>query len=599
MAIRSFALLAAMLAPASSVQSAPYASPGAEGARAVLKAPLPPDAPPGCLAERGEGETVRAGLFSPGGAACPVARVGEEIITLEELAEALASSHGDPRAPGSAAKGLGASLEGALTRLVDLRLIVQEAEEMGMLDIPDVRAAIEEFEAQTLRAQLERETVRDVRPDPAEVERLRRGAVRELRVRSLLFAKREDANAFRRRAIVRGAFERLAAKAIAGKKAEGNGRPEWVSAASMAAPIRAALDEAGRGALTPPVRIDRGWVVARLEGVRYPNVPGAREASRRQSLELRRYAGVERAYAALERKHATVDRALLARLDLEAKEPGFAALSGDRRVLARIAGGDPITVADLAAAVARKFFHGMDRPIEEHRVNAAKRDVFQALLRSRIAAREIAARKLADTEIHGKEMDEYRRALAFGTFVEKVVVPDVRVQEEEAQRWFDEHRAEYTAPRMYRLDGLGFGSQAQAQAAVERLRAGTDLGWLRANAEGRVDEDELRLSLDPARTVSESTFGPALAKALAGARRGDLRLYADGTHHYVISIVDEIPPAVQPYAEARESVAKRIFAERVARAVREYADALRKAHRVDVFIVGIESRPERRSEARP
>ena len=53
-------------------------------------------------------------------------------------------------------------------------------------------------------------------------------------------------------------------------------------------------------------------------------------------------------------------------------QPGFAALIEDRRPLVRIAGEDPVTVADLAQALQKKFFHGVDRAAEGGRINARK-----------------------------------------------------------------------------------------------------------------------------------------------------------------------------------------------------------------------------------
>lgn len=583
-------LLAAAMILAAPIASAGEPSPSGPVAWAVLKAPLPAGAPAGCSASARDDGTVRAELFTPGGAACAAARVGEEYITLADLAETLAMSHGAaarvpgaPQAPG----GLAANVDRALSRLVELRLVSQEAREMGLLDdVADAKKALEEFEATSLRSLLERRATADVRPDDAEVERLLREAVREWRLLSVLFPKKADAAAFRRSVRGAGSFERLVRAAIAAKKAEGTGEPEWVRAQAMLPQLRAAVARLKSGGMTPAVAVEKGFVVARLDGVRYPDSAEAREAARRTSLERQRFAALERYHAALVRKHAQVDRDLVRRLDLEAKVPGLEALRADARVLVRFSSGPPLLVSDLVSAVAKKFFHGMERPIEERRVNARKDEVFESMLRERVAALEAAAQKLADTSEHRRAMAEYGRAVAFSTFLEKVLVPGVNVTEQEVKRHFDEHQAEYADPQMYRLDGLAFSSAPAAAAGAAKLRDGTDLGWLRANAEGQAKDAGLPLD---GRTVSASTFGPALRGALAGATKGAVRVHEEGGVHYVIRVLDELPARVRPYAQARDAIAKQLFADRVTRSLHEYTEALRKANKVEIFVVRIEN----------
>ena len=60
---------------------------------------------------------------------------------------------------------------------------------------------------------------------------------------------------------------------------------------------------------------------------------------------------------------------------------------------------------------------------------------------------------------------------------------------------YEKRKAQFTSPQMYRLDGMGFGSAKAAQAALEKLKAGTDLEWLRANAEGQLKPEEQAFQL--------------------------------------------------------------------------------------------------------
>jgi hypothetical protein len=74
-------------------------------------------------------------------------------------------------------------------------------------------------------------------------------------------------------------------------------------------------------------------------------------------------------------------------------------------------------------------------------------------------------------------------------------------------------------------------------------------------------------------------------KAIHGTKAGDFRLYQspDG-HFYVLAIQDVIPAKPQPYEEARETVARKVFDEKLKKAVEDYAEKLRAVSDVKVYL---------------
>jgi hypothetical protein len=175
----------------------------------------------------------------------------------------------------------------------------------------------------------------------------------------------------------------------------------------------------------------------------------------------------------------------------------------------------------------------------------------------------------------------------FNTFIEKVIAPDVKVTEADAIEYYEKHKAEFTAPQMYKLDGFAFATNKEAQSAIDKLKAGTDFAWLKQSAPGQIPADKRALQFD-GNTVSASTLPSGLAKALTNARTGEYRLYsAKEGEVYVVKVVDQVAPAPQPYVDAREPIAKKLFNEKLMVAMKEYASKLRKQQRVDVLITRV------------
>jgi hypothetical protein len=538
---------------------------------------------------RAPGGEIRAALFSDDTVACPVARVVDDEIRLGELATALTASHTEKGSKANlGAKPKGMDFQSPLDRIIDVRLVVLEAREMGITTQPDFVAAVNAFRASALRSSLQLQAAAGAKPDPVQVERLFKAAVKQWKLRSVMFDKEEDATAFREAVAKGGSFDALARAAVAEKKARG-GEPGYVSGQQMLPELAHAANALKKGQVSSPVKVSGGYVVLKLEGVRYPENAEARAQARAQSLSEQQYKAVRKFHESLVKKYATVDEELLQGLDLEAGgEAGFQALLKDQRPLAKIRGEKPVTVAELTTEISKKFFHGIADPIKEKRVNKQKVDTFEVILGSRLFAIEAKARKLDQTPQYRGKVEEYERMLAFNTFVEKVIIPGVKVTEADAMGLYDKRKAEFTTPQMYRLDGIGFGSAKMAQSAMAKLQGGTDLEWLRANAEGQLAPEELMFSFQ-GNPVSVNTMPPSLVKALTGAQRGDYRLYAsdNGKQHFVLRVADQLPPKVKPYPEVREELAREVEGAKITASLRDYAAKLRAVQKVDVIITRI------------
>jgi len=425
--------------------AAPARASAQPGTSAYLKIPPTSAVSPACVVPKAVGPLVKVPLFGQGSAACPIALVGDSVITVRELTEALAASHerrGEQ--PGSGgAKRPEMDFMPALDRLIETRLVVAEAHDMGLDALPDVQGQLDAYRASLHKRMLERRATAGIKPDALEVERAYREAVREWKVRSVLFERPDDAKAAQALLASGKKLDDVAQQMIEEKKAKGSGEAEWLSAARMLPEIKAAIDSLAIGAVSELVKVPNGQVLLRVEGVRYPDDPKVKADAQEHSVNRQRRAALKRFYASLTKKYASVDRRLLDKLDWEAPKPGFAALARDRRAVATIRGDKAITVAELTAGIGEKFFHGIEGPIREHRVNLQKMEVFSSMLDARLIATEAAARKLEQTEELRHAVNEQRRGMAFGKFIEKVLIPDLKVTEAEARKYFDEHQRDY------------------------------------------------------------------------------------------------------------------------------------------------------------
>jgi parvulin-like peptidyl-prolyl isomerase len=531
--------------------------------------------------------SLRVPLFAPEAEKCPVAKVGEEYVTLGALTTALAGAHAGRTESDKAGSQVADAI---VTRLVEIRLLVAEARSMGIDELPDVVLGINKAKDDQLRAVLQAQVLKDVKANPADAEKLFQEAVREWKVKSVLFYKESEAKAFVKAA--RGGdlarFDALAKKAIAEKKGRGGEQGQFVGASALLGPVGAALNKVKVGSVGGPVQVPEGWAVLFLEEIRYPANPKARAEAEAQALSSQQKKALRAYYDKLVKQHAKIDEKLLKKIDFDSKKPGLAALRDDKRVIVSIDGGkETITVADLTFAMETQYFHGIDRAAEEKKVNKQKGQTIDALIAAKVVPAEARRLGLDQTPAFKARAKDAEDAALFGTFIERVIVPDLKLSQESVKAYYEAHKADYMFPPFYKLEGIGFTSQAAAESALKKLRAGTDFKWLNANADDKVPLGKENQKFGG--TLSEKGMPPALAKALAGSKKGDYRLYASGDQFYTIGVVSYTPAAPQPFEEVADAISKKLYGEEVTKAIKDWAEKLKKQYPVQIYLTKIAS----------
>lgn len=530
------------------------------------------------------GDRVMAGVELPKvDGRTAVASVNGEMIFLDDLLQELSAIH---EGAGEGKPVARPDLSSLLSRMIDTRLIVQEARTMGLDGLPEVQRAFEAYERNTLRAMLFGRHVLSIRiSDNKEVDRRYREAVKEVRVASVLFEKEGDAKKLEAGIRASGDFRELAKRMIDDGVAKGNAEGEYLKFSNLLPQVATALSTMKTGQVTPILKIKETYSMVKLLGVRYPEDPEARRKAEEEVLEAKRTAALKAYVEGLKKKYVRIDEKLMKELDFDSPKPGFETLMKDTRTVAEVKGEKPVTVKELAEALQKRFFHGVEGAAQRERINRKKGEVLEGILFQRVTDKEARRLKIDRTPEYKKKIEENRRRVLFGVFVQKVIRPDIRLTDLELKTYWNEHIAEYTTPEMMRIESIAFSERKYAEKAAENLRRGSDFQWTRANAEGRVDKSkEKDLLFFGKGPVMTDAFPEGLRKAVAGAVGGEYRLYSpSGGPFYVLYVQEVVPPAPQPFESVREQIARQVFARKLHDALEEYVKKLRAASDVKTF----------------
>jgi parvulin-like peptidyl-prolyl isomerase len=531
-----------------------------------------------------DGKELKAPLFAKSSGDLHVARVGDEFITVQELASALAGAHQAVSADAKAGKKDFATI---LDRMIEVRLLLQEAESMGIAELPEFEQAMKDFAERAKREHLQRYALKDVRADPKEVDRLYREATKEWKLRSVLFAKESEAKALRAVLADAKSFDDAARQLVAQGKARGGGEAAFFPRDQMLPPVLANVEKLKTGEVSPPIRVGEGFAVVKLEGTRNREDPKARTEAEGEALALAKKKALEKYYAGLLKKYVRTDQALLKKLDFEAPKPGFVALSKDKRVVSRVQGGKDVTVGDLGVELASAFYHSVEGAIREKKVNRAKADALDTLLSKQLVPMEAERLGITRSFEYRAALAEYRRSVLFNQFVGKAVLPGIQVTESDVEKAYQQRKSEFMYPGFYKLESIGFTKLADAEAALKKLQSGTELRWLRSNAEGQVKDTEADLQFNGS-TVASSAMPKDLRALLNGVKKGDWRLYAsERKQAHVIHVLEVTAPEPKPLDLVKDQLKQDLTNERIQASVKEWAAKVRQARTVKVYVTKI------------
>lgn len=518
------------------------------------------------------------------GAPATLATVNGEPITVQDFDQALAAFHaslqeGAQPAPRQNPVAL-------LDRLINAQLILQEARRVGIDELPEIKSAVDVFGRDTLREMLfQRQKQTVLQAAPGDMDRIYKNAVKEVKLRSVLVGAEADARKLEAAVKAGGNFDALARDLVAAGKAEAGDESRWVKPGELLPQVEPVVAGMQVGAVSPLLRVGTGFTMIKLLDARYPDDPAARRKAEQEALESKQSSALRGYTESLVAQQTKVDEKLLNGLDFEAKKPGFDALLKDRRPVATVKGEAPVTVADLADAIRKRFFHGVKTAVESKKINAKKRSILDDLLLRRAVLHEAKRLKIDQGEDYKAAVRDYRDSIVFGTFVKKVVAPEIKIEDAELKKYVADHPDHYRTPEMIQLEGVAFTRRADAEAALAKLRQGADLQWLKANAEGQVDPATAKDLLEfPPGSILKSALPPAVQKAVAGAAVGDYRFYADRDGpYYVLYVRSAIPARSQPFDAVKDDVAKKVFADKLQRAVDDWAAKLRAASEVKIL----------------
>lgn len=510
-----------------------------------------------------------------------VAMINYEPLTLEEFSKFLANIEHEEM--GSKEKTKAIDYAGILNRLIDKKLFLLEARNIGFDKLPEVTESIDRNSRKIMAQMLVRQEVKNIQVDEEEVERQYKEAVKEFKVTGVIFENESNAKKVLEKLEAGNNFDDIMKQVTESGEAIEVLERKYLKKRELLSQVDEVLSEMEIGAISDVVKFDKGFLIIRLDDIRFPEKPEVRKKIKRSLWKMEKDKAVDAYIESLVEKYVTLDQKMLDSINYETSEGGFDELLKDKRIIARIKKDKPVTVGDLTAAFETKLYHGVEK--REKQMNNRKKSMLNEILRQRVLIHEARKQKIDQSETYKDKIKKFENGIISGLFVDKVISSSIKLNEDELKAHYDEHRDSYTTPRMMKIDSLVFNVREHAEDAIATLRTGTEFKWLSANVAGQVRKDTPGLLDFGGNIFSVSSLPEAMQKVLSGVDSEDFRIYeSEEGFFYVLNIQKVFPSTPRKYQEVRSDIIKELYNIKMKEAVKHWSAKLKEHYPVEIYL---------------
>jgi len=499
-----------------------------------------------------------------------LATVNGESVTVRNLVDQFTARHGGH------AKFLGGNAEARsfLNIIIDEKLLLQEAYDIGLDQDPAVQAAVAEYEkSETVKYLINAEIDRKAEPSKDDVRAVWDSSMNFfLQVRQIAVESRQEAEEIRAGLLQGADFESLARDCSRLDTRLNGGHllvnwgqfdPEWERVVFALEP----------GEISPVIPTRNGFEVvivdSRIDATR-PEL--AKIGSQIEgALRLRRSEELKRAFS---QQLWTNYHVVLQAVDRTPSSLAVLLRTSPETVIATWDGGGKLVLKDALTAEKLRTWADLPPVRAQYEIDSQIR----AVVNEPLVALEAKARKIAVVPEVAESIEKYRDRMAESLLFRDHIYKEIVISADDKAKYYETHKGDFEEPEQRHVAHIMVSTEAEATAVHAKL------------AGGAVFEDVARhASRDFATAMSGGDLGWVTADKVPDGLRDVLRLAAgefskplkSKTAWHIIKVLEVKPKRTLTPAEAAPKVEKAVREQKQSEARAFWVKKLRAAAKIE------------------
>jgi parvulin-like peptidyl-prolyl isomerase len=487
-----------------------------------------------------------------------LAVVNGEPITERDLKYSLEIAH--RREDLSSAKEL--NLSQFVQKLVDDKLVIQEARRMGAEDYPEIQQAVQAYILRESVVRLhDEEIVRKVTVTEEEIKNYYKKNYGRLSLGIIEVGSEENAREIIEQLKNRADFKELAQK-YSKHPSQKDGGEVILRRNSLTPPIEKAVSNLKPGEFSDVLKINDRYYIVKFIGSE--EAPDKELASVRGSIEraIRKQKEKERSdeYLKYLREQAKIhiDNELLQAINIS-EESEREKLSQDDRTLVQI-NGITLTAGNFIS-LARTY------------PGRSKETILNDWIDQKVVDREALSRHYERIPELENMVTRYKNQLLKNAFIKRVVIPQITLSDEALKKYYVSHQESFMKPTQVKILQITVKTLDDAQTILNNLQNGADFSWLAKNR----SVDSVASEGGDLGWMTRAELPEPVRKIIDTLKPGDISPVVKIDSQYrIIQLLDRKEGEVEDFDKVKPAVYRAAFEEQANTLLNNYVAQLKK-----------------------
>lgn len=456
-----------------------------------------------------------------------------------------------------------------IQKLVDDRLIIQEARKSGMDKLFEIQNAIDAYILRESVVRLhEEEIAQKVTVTEEEIMDYYRKNYERFTFGIIETASEEEIKEILERLKNGENFDSLA-REYSQHPSKEKGGLITITKGAMPAHIEEVISSLKEGEISEVINRKDRYLIVKLIGREEAPVEQFARAKGSIRKSIRKQKENERSEVYLEelrkRSNIKIDQELLSSIKLDSMGSERDELLKDDRVLVEV-NGEILTVKD---------FVSMAKPSSK----ASPEVLVNNWIDRKLVDQEALSRNYEQKDDLRSMIKRYEDQLLKNAFVRRIILPQIVINDQMLREYYEKHGEDFLSPEYFRIQQITVKTKEEAEEILNSLKQGADFTWFAR-----------RKSIDPLASKGGDT-GWLLRSDLPEPLRGTIDLFEIGdispvigmdSSYRVVKLTGKKGGEVKEFDAVKEDVFKSYFSDQVESILKEYVGLLKEEARIEL-----------------
>jgi len=505
-----------------------------------------------------------------------LAVVDGEPITEEDMKYSLQITH--RRENLSSANVL--NLSEYVQRMVDDRLIIDEARRMGMDQYPEVKQAIQAYILRESVVRLhDEEIVKKVSVSEKDIADYYRINFERFTLGLIEVGSEEEAKDLLEQ-LKKGEDFKVLARKYSTHISKKDGGEIVLKRNSMPTYIEEAVLKLKPGEVSDIIKMANKYNIVKL--ISRGEAPDEEFEKARGGIEraIRKQKEEERSNEYLkylrDRAAIKIDQELLSAIKVGEEGKGIEKWAKDERHLSEV-DGSVLTVGDFVAGVTPG-------------TRKSSEDILNSWINRKLVDHEALSRHYENNPDLRKMIYRYENQLLKNTFIKRIIIPRVAISDKELEEYYLKHPERFIKPATYRIQLITVKTIDEAQDIMNNLQSGADFSWV---AKKR-STDSTASKGGVIGWITKAELPGPLRDIIDTLKPGDISsIIKIDSQYKIIRLQGKIEEGVEEFNKVRGEVYRGCYAEQIDNLYNDYVKELTKEAKIEIYEKEIQSLEEK------